>query len=58
MGPNIQAVAEARGAAGHLLSVCRREPAIDASSETGVIPTPESVHGKIVFRYLIFCRRS
>ncbi|CAM9376907.1 unnamed protein product [Laminaria digitata] len=54
MGPNIQAVAEARGAAGHLLSVCRREPAIDSCSEKGLVPAPESVHGKVELRSVRF----
>lgn len=50
MGPNLQAVAEARGAAGHLLAVCRREPAIDSCSKEGEIPSAASVHGKVELR--------
>eukprot|EP00752_Nemacystus_decipiens_P001377 g1364.t1 len=54
MGPNLQAVAEARGAAGYLLAVCRRRSSIDACSPRGVKPPPETVHGEVEFRDVRF----
>lgn len=50
MGPNLQAVAEARGAVGHLLAVCRRKSSIDSASRNGMIPPPTAVHGQVEFR--------
>ncbi|CAM9316144.1 unnamed protein product, partial [Ectocarpus sp. 13 AM-2016] len=54
MGPNLQAVTEARGAAGHLLAVCRRESSIDACSEKGLKPHPDSVVGQVELRDVHF----
>lgn len=50
MGPNLQAVAEAQGAAAHLLAVCRRKPSIDAASEEGLTPSAESLEGRVELR--------
>lgn len=50
MGPNLQAVAEARGAAAQLLAVCRREPEIDSESKDGVIPASQDVKGEVELR--------
>lgn len=50
MGPNLQAVAEARGAAGHLLAVCRRVSKIDSCSERGLVPSVDEVRGKVELR--------
>eukprot|EP00903_Cladosiphon_okamuranus_P019102 g17578.t1 len=58
MGPNLQAVAEARGAAGHLLAVCRRKSSIDACSVRGVKPPPETVRGEVEFRDVHFINPS
>ncbi|CAN0230516.1 unnamed protein product [Ascophyllum nodosum] len=54
MAPNLQSVAEARGAAGHLLAVCRRKAAIDSCSKQGIVPATKDVQGKVEFRDVHF----
>ncbi|CAM9155268.1 unnamed protein product [Pylaiella littoralis] len=54
MGPNLQAVTEARSAAGHFLAVCGRKSSIDACSDKGMKPPPDSVRGQVELRDVHF----